>query len=68
RNVGRFANKAMLLQTVRLGDKEFHPKSALLVSNPKQSQLDFDGLMSPPALGISQVSVDLKRRVLAFSR
>lgn len=67
-DVGRFANKAMRLQTVRLGEEEFRPKSALLVSNPKQSQIDFDGLMSPPALGISQVSVDVKRGVLAFSR
>ncbi len=68
KNVGNFTSQARRLRTVRLGDQEFRPKSALLVSNPKRSQLDFDGLMSPPALGISQVSVDLKRGVLAFSR
>lgn len=67
-DVGKFDSKSTRLQTVRLGDEEFRQKSALLVSNPKQSQLKFDGLMSPPALGISQVSVDLKSRVLAFSR
>jgi hypothetical protein len=67
-DVGKFDSKSTRLQTVRLGEEEFLQKSALLVSNPKQSQLDFDGLMSPPALGISQVSVDMKRRVLAFNR
>lgn len=67
-DVGKFDSKSTSLQVVRLGDEEFRQKSALLVSNPKQSQLDFDGLMSPPALGISQVSVDLRSKVLAFSR
>lgn len=67
-NIGNFARKAARLHTVRLGDEEFHQKPAILVSNPKQSQLDFDGLMSPAALGISRVSVDLKGGVLAFSR
>ncbi len=67
-DVGRFLSKTTLLQTVTLGNEEFGRQSALLASNPKQSQLDFDGLMSPPALGISEVSVDLKNRVLAFSR
>lgn len=68
KDVGNFTSQVKRLQTIRLGDKRYRPKSALLVSNPKQSQLDFDGLMSPPALGISQVSVDLKRGLLAFSR
>jgi hypothetical protein len=67
-NIGNFARKTARLHTVRLGDEEFHQKPAILVSNPKQSQLDFDGLMSPAALGISRVSVDLKGGVLAFSR
>ncbi|MGA7340153.1 MAG: retropepsin-like aspartic protease [Terracidiphilus sp.] len=67
-NIGDFARKAVRLGTVRLGDEEFHQRPAILVRNPKQSQLDFDGLMSPAALGISRVSVDLKGGVLAFSR
>lgn len=67
-NIGNFARKAVRLRTVRLGDEEFHQRPAILVTNPKQSQLDFDGLMSPAALGISRVSVDLKGGVLGFSR
>jgi len=67
-NIGNFARKAVQLGSVRLGGEEFRQKPAILVRNPKQSQLDFDGLVSPAALGISQVAVDLKEGVLAFSR
>jgi predicted aspartyl protease len=67
-NIGAFARRTVRLRTVRLGDEEFHQKAAILVRNPKQSQLDFDGMVSPAALGISQVSVDLRGGVLAFSR
>ena len=67
-DIGSFSSKPTRLRSVTLGEREFRRKTALLVSNPKQSQFDFDGLMSPPALGISQVSVDLKRGVLGFSR
>jgi len=56
------------LRTLRMGAEEFRQKPALMAHNPKPSQLDFDGLMSPAALGISRVSVDLKGGVLAFSR
>jgi aspartyl protease len=66
--IGSFQRKATRLRTVTLGDEQFRQQSAILVSNPKQSQIDFDGLMSPPALGISRVSVDLKGGILAFSR
>jgi hypothetical protein len=67
-DIGKFPSKAIQLRTVTLGNEEFRQKSAILVSNPKPSQIDFDGLMSPPALGLSRVSVDLKEGVLAFSR
>jgi len=60
--------KKVWLRTLRLGAEEFGQKPALLTRNPKPSQLDVDGLMSPAALGISQVAVDLKAGVLAFSR
>lgn len=66
-DVGKFLSQATRLQTVTLGDLQFRRRSAIFVANPKQSQLDFDGLMSPPALGISRVSVDLKGGVLEFS-
>ena len=60
--------KKVWLRTLRLGAEEFGQRPALLTRNPKPSQLDVDGLMSPAALGISRVAVDVKAGVLAFSR
>jgi hypothetical protein len=68
RKTAGFEEKKIYVATLRLGAKEFGQKPALLTRNPKPSQLDVDGLMSPAALGISQVAVDLKAGVLAFSR
>lgn len=65
---GSFESKEVRLRSVKLGAEEFRKKPALVTRNPKPSQIDFDGLMSPVALGISQVSVDLAGGVLAFSR
>lgn len=66
--VGDFASKKVWLRTLRLGPEEFRRKPALMTMNPKPSQLDYDGLMSPAALGIARVSVDVKGGILGFSR
>jgi predicted aspartyl protease len=66
--IGDFESKQVWLRTLRLGPEEFRQKLALMTRNPKPSQFDYDGLMSPAALGISQVSVDIQGGVLAFSR
>jgi predicted aspartyl protease len=66
--IGTFKSEPVRLRSLRLGTQEFRREPALLTRNPKPSQLDFDGLMSPAALGISRVSVDLQAGVIAFSR
>ena len=66
--IGDFESKQVWLRSLRLGPEEFRQKLALMTRNPKPSQFDYDGLMSPAALGISRVSLDLKGGVLAFSR
>ena len=66
--IGDLKIKQVRLRTFRLGTEEFRKKPALMARNPKPSEIDFDGLMSPPALGISRISVDLQGGVLAFSR
>jgi predicted aspartyl protease len=63
-----FENTAVELRSVKVGVEEFRQEPALMARNPKPSQIDFDGMMSPAALGISRVSVDLERGVLTFSR
>lgn len=63
-----YENEQVWLRSLRVGPEEFRQEPALVTRNPKQSQIDFDGVMSPAALGISRVSVDLEAGVLAFSR
>jgi predicted aspartyl protease len=61
-------DRKVWLRSLQLGAEGFGQKPALLTRNPNPSQIDFDGLMSPAALGISRVAVDLKAGVLGFSR
>ncbi len=63
-----FENTPVKLRSVKVGLEEFRQRPALMARNPRPSQIDFDGMMSPAALGISRVSVDLERGVLTFSR
>lgn len=56
------------LRALKVGPAEFRQESAMMVRNPKPSQIDFDGVMSPAALGISQLSVNLAEGLLEFSR
>jgi predicted aspartyl protease len=65
---GAFERKQMRLRTLRVGPAEFRKESAMMAPNPKPSQIDFDGVMSPSALGISRLSVNLTEGVLEFSR
>lgn len=66
--IGNFKSKEIRLHSLRLGAEEFGKEPALLTRNPKPSQIDFDGVTSPTALGMSRVSIDLQAGVLAFSR
>lgn len=67
-DIGKFQSKQIRLRTLKFGPEEFRNEPAVLALGPKPPQFDFDGLMSPAALGISRISVDLKGGVLAFSR
>jgi predicted aspartyl protease len=65
---GAFERKQMRMRTLRVGPAEFRKESARMAPNPKPSQIDFDGVMSPSALGISRLSVNVAEGVLEFSR
>ena len=68
-SIGEVDRKLVRLQSVRLGAAEFGKQPVLMVpSRSDDFQDDFDGLMSPAALGITKITVDLGRGVLAFSR
>jgi hypothetical protein len=68
KQIGKFESKQVWLPLLQLGPAQFRKKSALLTLNPKPSQYHFDGLISPAALGLSQVAVDVVQGTLAFRR
>jgi predicted aspartyl protease len=65
---GDFDRKQVWLRSLRLGQAEFKQEPAFVVHNHSDVGEDFDGVMSPAALGITRVAVDLGRGELAFSR
>jgi Aspartyl protease len=67
--IGEVDRKLARLESVRLGAAEFGKEPVFMApSRSDEFQDDFDGVMSPAALGISKVAVDVNRGVLAFSR
>ena len=65
--IGEFDRKQVWLASLRLGDTEFGKEPAFLVRNGTDGTRDFDGLISPAALGITKMAIDVGRGVLAFS-
>jgi hypothetical protein len=51
-----------------LGEVEFGREPAFVAPNYKDAGHDFDGMMSPVALGITAVAVNLPERTLTFAR
>jgi Aspartyl protease len=66
--IGEFDRKQVWLPSLRLGEAEFGKEPAFLVRSRSDGAQDFDGLMSPAALGIKKMAFDLGRGVLSFSR
>jgi predicted aspartyl protease len=66
--IGEFERKRVSLQSLKLGDAEFGRESAFLVERRSAANRDFDGLMSPAALGITKVAIDQGRGILSFAR
>jgi hypothetical protein len=66
--IGEFERKQVWLHSLRLGQAEFGKEPAFLVKGRSQASQDFDGLMSPAALGITKVAVDLERGLVTFGR
>jgi hypothetical protein len=66
--IGEIDRKQVWLPSLRLGEAEFGKEPAFLVRSRGEGAQDFDGLMSPAALGISKLAIDLGRGVLSFSR
>jgi predicted aspartyl protease len=65
---GNFERKQVWLHSLKLGEAEFGQEPAFVVHDHSDTGRDFDGLISPAALGITRIAIDLERGVLAFSR
>jgi predicted aspartyl protease len=61
---GSVGRKEVHLPSIQLGQAEFFRKQAILVENRDEGGRDFDGVLSPVALGIDAFAVDLHRGAL----
>ncbi len=68
KRIGDFDRKRVRQISLRLGEVEFSHESAFVVPNLRDAGHDFDGLMSPVALGFTRVAVNLTQKTLAFTR
>jgi hypothetical protein len=68
KRIGDSDRKQIRQISLRLGEVEFGHGLASVVPNQRDAGHDFDGLMSPVALGMTRIAIDLNRRTLAFTR
>ncbi len=66
--IGDFERNQVWLHSLRFGAAELGKEPAFVVHDRSDTEPDLDGLMSPAALGITRVAIDLEHGVLAFSR
>jgi predicted aspartyl protease len=66
--IGDFDRKQVSLHSLKLGKAEFRQEPAFVVPEGSHPGQAFDGLMSPAALGLTRVVIDVGRGKLAFSR
>jgi predicted aspartyl protease len=66
--IGDFDRKQVRLQSLKLGEANFGREAAFFVEQPSDRKQNFDGLMSPAALGITKLAIDGKQGLLAFTR
>ena len=64
RSLGSAERKAVHLPKIELGKVEFTRQQAIVMENRDEGGRDFDGLLSPVALGIDAFAVDLRRGAL----
>jgi predicted aspartyl protease len=67
-NIGEFDHKQVKQHSLRLGETEFGQEPFSVVSEGRPPGFAFDGLLSPAALGVTKVAIDLGRGEIAFSR
>lgn len=64
---GALERAQVLLQDVILGDADLGEEAGFLVTDQKGANTEFDGLLSPVALGITRMSMDPRRGMMGFT-
>lgn len=67
-SIGDFDHKQGKLRSLKLGETEFGPELVSVVSEGGGPGYAFDGLLSPAALRVTKVAIDLARGQMALSR
>lgn len=65
--IGEAERKQVWLHSLSLGEVHFSEEPAFLVRGRTDGDQQFDGLMSPTALGITKVAMDVGRGLLTFT-
>ena len=68
KSIGDYDHKEIRLRSVAFGHTTFTGEPAFIVPSCNDASRTFDGLMSPAALGIVRIVVDLPNRAVTFSR
>lgn len=68
RRIGDFNRKRIQQTSLQLGEVEFGHGLVFEVPNHRDAGHDFDGLMSPVALGMTRIAIDLTQKTMAFTR
>jgi hypothetical protein len=68
KTIGSFDRKHVQSINLKLGETEFGHEAAFVVLSPKDAGHNFDGLISPAALGITRVAVDPSHGKLTLTR
>jgi predicted aspartyl protease len=66
-SIGEVDRKQVEIVRLVLGQAEFSHESALMARNYWDAGHDFDGLISPTALGITRLAIDLAQAKVAFN-
>ncbi|HTZ58101.1 MAG TPA: aspartyl protease family protein [Acidobacteriaceae bacterium] len=66
--IGEAERKQVWLHSLNLGEAKFGQEPAFMVRSRTDGNHDFDGLISPAALGITKIAIDRDRGLLSFSR
>jgi predicted aspartyl protease len=67
-SIGEAERKAIWLHGLKLGQTNFGLEPGFLVQGRSVGSTGFDGLMSPAALGMTQLAIDRRTGRVAFSR